>query len=174
MLAERSSYPLTASQWFALRFFARANAFSRTVSELATYQSTTRGTASQTIKSLEEMEYVRREKSPLDGRSSTLTVTEKGRKLVAEDPLTFIFKEIESLDEASQELLRKILRQLVDRLGGETRQTIGRCQDCVFLLVRRLRTQGHGSRVDLFCQCVGLPLIEEELDLLCTSFRAKS
>lgn len=174
MLAERASHPLTATQWFALRFFSRANTFSRTLSELAAYQSTTRGTASQTVKSLEKMGYIKREKSLLDGRSSILTVTDKARKLMAEDPLASIFREIESLDEPSQKLLRDILRQLVDRLGGQAPKTVGGCADCVFLLVRRLRTQGHGTKLDFFCQCIGMPLKEEDLSLLCTSFRAKA
>src|SRR5690606_25260647 len=95
MLAERVKHPLTAKQWFALRFFSRANSFSRTLSELAMYQSTTRGTASQTIKSLEQMGYIKRDKSAHDGRSSILTVTEKARKLLADDPLTVVFREIE-------------------------------------------------------------------------------
>jgi hypothetical protein len=41
---------LTANQWNALRYFAEANRFSRTVSAYAAYNATTRGTASQTIK----------------------------------------------------------------------------------------------------------------------------
>ncbi len=43
---------LTAAQWTALRYFARANCFSRTVSAFADYHATTRGTASQTVKGL--------------------------------------------------------------------------------------------------------------------------
>lgn len=174
MLAERVRRPLTTKQWFALRFFSRANSFSRTLSELATYQSTTRGTASQTIKALEQMGYIKREKSALDGRSSILTVTDKARRLLADDPLTFLFCEIEALEEHSQKLLRDILRQLVARLGGAECRTVGNCSDCVFFLARRLRTQGSGAHVDFFCQCIGAPLNAQELELLCTSFRPKA
>ena len=45
---------LTQAQWIAMRYFARANRFSRTVSGFADFHGTTRGTASQTIKSLVE------------------------------------------------------------------------------------------------------------------------
>jgi hypothetical protein len=38
---------LSPAQWMALRFFARANSFSRTPSAFAEFQATTRGTASQ-------------------------------------------------------------------------------------------------------------------------------
>lgn len=174
MLAERSDNRLTATQWLALRFFARANIFSRTLSEFASYQATTRGTASQTIKSLEEMGYIERERSMIDGRSSVLNLTDKARKVMAEDPLASLFREIETLDERNQILLRNILRQLVGLLAGDNRKTVGSCADCVFLLVRRLRTPSHGITVEFLCQCVGMPLKEEDLELLCTSFRAKS
>ncbi|HKN41440.1 MAG TPA: hypothetical protein VJV87_00945, partial [Sphingomicrobium sp.] len=38
--------------WMALRFFSRANSFSRTPSAFAEFQATTRGTATQAIKAL--------------------------------------------------------------------------------------------------------------------------
>jgi len=44
---------LTPGQWAVVRYFARANRFSRTPSAFAAFHGTTRGTASQTIKSLE-------------------------------------------------------------------------------------------------------------------------
>ena len=44
---------LTAAQWTCLRFFARANGSTRTPSGFASFQATTRGTASQIVKTLE-------------------------------------------------------------------------------------------------------------------------
>jgi len=54
-LVQADSYEgeLSPAQWMALRFFARANSFSRTPSAFAEFQATTRGTASQAIKALE-------------------------------------------------------------------------------------------------------------------------
>jgi len=49
---------LTAAQWAVLRYFARANRFSRPPSAFAAFHGTTRGTASQTIKSLESLDYL--------------------------------------------------------------------------------------------------------------------
>ena len=43
---------LTPVQWTGLRYFARANRFSRTPSAFAAFHGTTRGTASQTVKGL--------------------------------------------------------------------------------------------------------------------------
>ncbi|MBN8910624.1 MAG: MarR family transcriptional regulator [Rhizobiales bacterium] len=173
MLAERERDRLTSAQWLALRFFSRANAFSRTLSGLAAYQATTRGTASQTIKLLVERGYLVRKKSPYDGRSSILSPTEKARNRLAADPLATIFNEIDSLSQYKQELLRDILRQLVGQLGGEARRhAVGSCKDCIFLLIRRLKAR-DGVQVNLLCKCVGLPLHEKDLELLCTSFQAK-
>jgi len=175
MLAERDGDSLTSSQWVALRFFSRANAFSRTLSELATYQATTRGTASQTIKLLERRGYIKRVRSPYDGRSWILTVTDAGQRRMTHDPLTSMFNEIDGLDVQKQEVLRDILRQLVSRLDRRSHRTaVGSCRDCVFLLIRRLKSQAHSVEVNFFCQCVGLPVAEGELELLCTSFRAKN
>ena len=71
---------LSPAQWMALRFFARANSFSRTPSAFAEFQATTRGTASQAIKALEAGGYLVRQRSQADGRSVTLRLTNKGKK----------------------------------------------------------------------------------------------
>ncbi len=173
MLAERDGDRLTSAQWLALRFFSRANVFSRTLSGLAAYQATTRGTASQTIKLLVQRGYLVRKKSPYDGRSSILSLTEKARSRLAADPLATMFNEIDALPSPKQEHLRDILRLLVGQLGGEARRhAVGSCRDCIFLLIRRLKAQ-DGIQVNFFCKCAGLPLNEKDLELLCTSFQAK-
>jgi DNA-binding MarR family transcriptional regulator len=71
---------LSPAQWMALRFFARANSFSRTPSAFAEFQATTRGTASQAIKALEAGGYLVRQRSEADGRSVTLRLKDKGKK----------------------------------------------------------------------------------------------
>ncbi|MDQ8699579.1 MarR family transcriptional regulator [Hyphomicrobium sp. LHD-15] len=175
LLAEREGDRLTSAQWLALRFFARANVFSRTLSGLAAYQATTRGTASQTIKLLERRGYLKREKSLYDGRSSILTITDKAQKRLVADPLASVFNDIDQLDPKKQELLRNILRGLVGQLGGDDRrQAVGSCRDCIFLLIRRLTAQGNNVQVNFFCKCVGMPVKECELGLLCTSFQARA
>src|ERR1700686_3420995 len=47
--AEGYDGELSPAQWMALRFFARANSFSRPPSAFAEFQATTRGTATQAI-----------------------------------------------------------------------------------------------------------------------------
>jgi len=71
---------LTVGQWTALRYCSRANRFSRIVSAFAEFHGTTRGTASQTIKSLVQNDYLTQKHSKTDGRSIDFTLTHKSRR----------------------------------------------------------------------------------------------
>ena len=83
---------LTAAQWTALRFFARANRASRTPSAFASFQATTRGTASQVIKSLVRGGYLERHASETDRRSARFEVTARGRDILEREPeLDFLY-----------------------------------------------------------------------------------
>src|SRR6266487_1706222 len=81
--AEGYDGKLSPAQWMALRYFARANPFSRTPSAFAEFQATTRGTASQAIKALEAGGYLVRQRSKADGRSISLRLTDKRKRLRA-------------------------------------------------------------------------------------------
>ena len=83
--AEGYDGELSPAQWMALRFFARANPFSRTPSAFAEFQATTRGTATQAIKALEAGGYLVRQPFKMDGRSVSLRLTSKGKKALARD-----------------------------------------------------------------------------------------
>src|SRR5580700_3289722 len=73
--AEGYDGELSPAQWMALRFFARANPFSRTPSAFAEFQATTRGTATQAIKALEAGGYLVRQpfKTDEQGQKSACT-----------------------------------------------------------------------------------------------------
>src|SRR6266536_3096318 len=86
--AEGYDGDLSPAQWMALRYFARANPFSRNPSAFAEFQATTRGTASQAIKALEAGRYLVRQRSKTDGRSVSLRLTDKGKAALARDPLS--------------------------------------------------------------------------------------
>src|SRR2546430_15636133 len=85
--AEGYDGELSPAQWMALRFFARANSFSRTPSAFAEFQATTRGTASQAIKALEAGGYLGSQPFKTDSRSASLRLTSKAKKPLARDPL---------------------------------------------------------------------------------------
>ena len=74
---------LTSAQWTALRYFSRANRFSRTVSAFAEFHATTRGTASQTVKGLIKQGYLARIPSDTDGRSARVDPTESAQDSLA-------------------------------------------------------------------------------------------
>src|SRR5258705_2181410 len=84
--AEGYEGELSPAQWMALRFFARANSFSRTPSAFAEFQATTRGTASQAIKALEAGGHLVRRRSQAHGRSATLRLTANGHAVAERDP----------------------------------------------------------------------------------------
>src|SRR5438045_9798840 len=88
-LVQADSYEgeLSPAQWMALRFFARANSFSRTPSAFAEFQATTRGTASLAMKALEAGGDLLRQRCEADGRSISRRLTSKGKKATMRDSL---------------------------------------------------------------------------------------
>src|SRR5260370_19205751 len=90
--AEGYDGELSPAQWMALRFFARANQFSRNPSAFAEFQATTRGTATQTIKSLEAGGDLGRE--PAEAGMGSIRFREKrnGEKAAPRDPLAALLR----------------------------------------------------------------------------------
>src|SRR6516225_9477542 len=125
---------LSPAQWMALRFFARANAFSRTPSAFAEFQATTRGTASQAIKALEAGGYLVRQRSPADGRSVTLRLTSKGKKALARDPFEVLVRAVSTLDAEVQTAMQAALHHVLTTLAQTAaHRRFGVCQDCAYL-----------------------------------------
>ena len=123
--AEGYDGELSPAQWMALRFFARANAFSRTPSAFAEFQATTRGTATQAIKALEAGGYLVRQPFKTDGRSVSLQLTSKGKKALARDPFEVLVRAVDSLDPTERTAMRRALHQVLSTLAtsGARRQS---------------------------------------------------
>src|SRR6516225_7375072 len=109
---------LSPAQWMALRFFARANAFSRTPSAFAEFQATTRGTASQAIKALVAGGYLVRQRSQADGRSVTLRLTDKGNEVIARDPFEVLVRAVSSLDAEEQTAMHDALHHVLTAVAA--------------------------------------------------------
>ncbi len=125
---------LSPAQWMALRFFARANSFSRTPSAFAEFQATTRGTASQAIKALEAVGYLVRQRSQADGRSVTLRLTDKGHEVVARDPFEALVRAVGSLNAQEQAAMRDALHHVLTTVAADgAHRHFGVCQDCAYL-----------------------------------------
>ena len=153
---------LTAAQWTALRFFARANDMSRTPSAFASFHATTRGTASQTVKSLLHKGFLARYEAPDDRRSFRYDLTDAGRLVMRGDPLRVLSEAIDRLDAGLKSVLRQALPALAGELA-ELRDTVafGTCGDC--------RHFSGGAMIS-YCACVAAELAPADLGLLCINF----
>ncbi len=157
---------LTPAQWTALRFFARANRFSRTPSAFSSFHATTRGTASQTVKSLVSAGYLTRKPSETDGRSSLFELTEAGRDMLAADPLKTLSAALERMPDGERAALDQGLRDLLAQVALDRgAETFGTCGDCRFL---DREAPGAGTR--WVCSCTAAGLISDDFDKLCVNF----
>lgn len=159
---------LTPAQWSALRYFSRANRFSRTVSAFAEFHATTRGTASQTVKSLVNRGHLTRMRSERDGRSARLDMTEKGKAALADDPFEILAGAARALSPTARSGLESALERMLRHVAQEYgRCLFGMCPSCMHL-------RGNGSCVEgrppYECGFLDEPLEKDELDRLCVNF----
>jgi DNA-binding MarR family transcriptional regulator len=170
--AEGYDGELSPAQWMALRFFARANQFSRNPSALAEFQATTRGTATQTIKLLEARGYLVREPSKADRRSIRLRLTSEGKKALARDPFEVLVRAVDLLDAKERTAMRRALHHVLSTVAtsGAHRQ-IGVCQNCAHfgreVRCNPQRTAYPGAE----CLLLGVQVQPEEAGLLCVHFQ---
>jgi DNA-binding MarR family transcriptional regulator len=166
---------LSPAQWMALRFFARANSFSRTPSAFAEFQATTRGTASQAIKVLEAGGYLVRQRSQADGRSVTLRLTDKGHEAVARDPFEVLVRAVDSLDAQEQAAMRDGLHHVLTTVATNgAHPHFGMCQDCVYLGGETHRDSTRASQSALECLLFDVAIEPDDASLLCVHFQPKS
>ncbi len=153
--------PLTIAQWTALRYFARANRFSRTPSAFSDFHATTRGTASQTVKSLVALGLLTRQTHERDGRSTVIEVTEAGHTQLRNDPLGDLRNILGSLPEATQRDLTVALSQAIaDMAQKRSAPIFGTCGDC-----------DHLDRASSYCHCTQSLLTPAEMQAICVDFQ---
>ncbi len=153
---------LTAAQWTCLRFLARANGSTRTPSAFASFQATTRGTASQIIKSLERRDLVTRARSERDRRSVCFDLTERGRATLARDPLRDLVGLIDGLGGAERARFLMTLSRLASALAlHRDVPAFGSCRDC-----NHFGTSGDAA----FCACMAAELAADDTHKLCASY----
>ena len=160
---------LTPGQWAVLRYFARANRFSRTPSAFAAFHAATRGTSSQAIKGLVKRGYLEQIPSSADGRSVRLDLTEKARAVLPQDPLRALVRAADALPHGVRGQFADVLQRLQRSAAGETGKPVfGTCGGCAHF-------EGDGCCRDggtaYECGFMGEPLVEEELDELCVNFK---
>lgn len=156
---------LTAAQWAALRFFARANRLTRTPSAFASFHGSTRGTASQTIKSLVRLGYLDRQPDPSDRRRIIFELTDIGRQVVGKDPAATLERAIEALPSDEQAKLASTIQALVasvDTTAAHTR--FGYCDGC------RYGAPDPNAAGSAYCTLTGEPIQNRERWSLCCAF----
>ena len=159
---------LTAAQWAALRYFAQANRFSRTPSAFAAFHGTTRGTASQTIKSIETLGYLTRMRSEGDKRSVLLVLTEKARGILANDPFESLVRAADALPPSVREHFANALQHMLGQVAQERgKPPFGTCTSCQHLESDGCSREGQTPYA---CGFTSEPLRLEELDGVCINF----
>ncbi len=165
---EGSVEGLTPAQRTALRYFSKANRFSRTVSAFAEFHATTRGTASQTVKSLVARGYLMRTRSQADGRSARLDLTTKALALLGDDPFEALVRAAGALPPGARGQLARGLGRMLDHVARERgKHPFGTCSSCQHLEGEDRRQE---SKQRCRCGFNGAPLNEAELDQLCINF----
>lgn len=157
MAAQDWSDALNPAQRGALAYLARANRFSRSPSHVADYLCTTRGTASQTLKSLEKKGFVARMAIPGDARSIAYGLTETGERALAETGGDGTATD--ALDARQAAMLERLLAQLLtERLQQRGFRSFGLCRTC-----RHHQTGAEGR----YCRLLEVALGEAEADQIC-------
>jgi DNA-binding MarR family transcriptional regulator len=161
---------LSPAQWMALRYFNRANSFSRTPSAFAEFQATTRGTASIVIKELKAAGYLAQEQSKTDGRSIRLRLTAKGSKALARDPFEALVCAVDALDGEKKATIHSALDQMLTSIAASgAGQRFGACRKCTHLTDEKLSSPA--CALSFACSMHRTTIPADELDLLCAYFQ---
>ncbi len=120
---------LNPTQSAVLDYLSRANRFSRSPSHVADYLGTTRGTISQSLKSLSQKGYVVEGRSHTDKRTIRFELTKKGQDVAFAPSMTA--DAVGRMDDSSREMLitslEKLLVPLLKENGG---RPFGICNKC--------------------------------------------
>ncbi|MFT5774465.1 MarR family winged helix-turn-helix transcriptional regulator [Hyphomonas sp.] len=159
---------LTPGQWAVLRYVARANRFSRTPSAFAAFHGTTRGTASQAIKSLVTQGYLLQTRSETDGRSVRLDLADTAKTMLTKDPLEALVRAADALPPGVRSQFSNGIQRMLGLLASETgKPSFGTCENCAHLKGDGCWQEGLAPYA---CGFVKEALIEEELKDLCINF----
>jgi DNA-binding MarR family transcriptional regulator len=155
--AETWAVDLNPAQIAALDYLARANRFSRAPSHVAEYLGTTRGTMSQTLKSLVRKGYLTERGSETDRRSISYDLTPAGTTLAGRHGA--LSRAVDALPAGDQERLGASLSAiLAARLSANGGRAFGICKTCA-----HHRVTGDGAS----CALLSLPLAPEETTQIC-------
>ena len=159
---------LNPAQWEALRYFVRANRYSKTPKALANFLGTTKGTASQTLISLESKGYIRRTRCAADRRSVEIELTHEGRELMGNDPLDQIADAAAEISPAESAVLVAAIGRMVKSVcRAQALNEFGCCADCIHNC-----PEGTGDTAVAGCWCALTSefLAPDETARICINF----
>lgn len=162
--ASEHRHGLNPAQWEALRFLARANRFSNSPGALTSYLGATKGTVSQTLKSLEAKGFV--VKAPRGGRrgSLSLDLTPKAIEALAADPWTRFSADAAELRGKTRRRLAKGLSELLTiELARRGAPRFGICADCRYF-------REAASDASPVCMLFDEKLTEADTGRICIAF----
>ena len=149
---------LTPTQMAVLEYLGRANRFSRAPSQVADFLGATRGTVSQTLKTLERKGLVQEQKSSEDKRRISYEITESGQAAIAGDSqIDAALAQLTATERAPLEAgLRALLRQMIAQRGG---RPFGLCRTC--------RYHDATSKGRAQCRLLDVALTAKEAGQIC-------
>ncbi|MCL4676047.1 MAG: MarR family transcriptional regulator, partial [Pararhodobacter sp.] len=148
---------LNPAQRAALDYLARANRFSRSPSHVADYLGTTRGTVSQTLKSLTRKGLVAEQRSDQDRRWISYQLTDAGRDAAAKtSPLLSALDEMPQEERAAIAAAMEGLLRTALRLNGS--KPFGLCKTC-----RHFTAREAGG----YCALLQVALCPSEIEQIC-------
>lgn len=158
---EGHSGGLKPTQWDALRYFARANKYSRTPSALTAYLGMTKGTVSQTISVLERKGLIEKD-TGADRRQVNISLTPHGHKMLQDDPLDHFAGFVSNLDSTQKQQLDNALRGFLNEtLLARGGRPFGACKTC-----RYFQPDGKGGSAA--CGLLNVTLSASEYEKICT------
>lgn len=155
------THGLNPVQWEALRYLARCNALSHSPGALARYLGSTKGTVSQTVKSLAAKGLVEKQMGGQDKRGVALFLTEAGRGLLAEDDGLVLLADIAELSDKTRRRFDRALEALLEQerlRQGEP--SFGTCLDCKYY-------REASSGLAAHCMKVNATVSPAETNLIC-------
>jgi DNA-binding MarR family transcriptional regulator len=152
---------LNPVQWEALRYLQRCNALSQSPSALARYLGSTKGTVSQTVKSLEQKGLVHKQVDSKDQRGVVLSLTDAGQAKLLEDDFNVVSADIAELSDKTRRRFDRALEDLLEQARlRQDEPSFGTCLSC-----RYYRDASSGAAAH--CMKVNAVVSDAEATLIC-------
>ncbi len=107
---------LTPAQWSAMRYFASAPPFSRTMANLARFQGLTLAPVTRTVRTLSEKGLLERRPNPRSKKADLVILTPAGKQLLKKDPRFQLTEIIAKLSFEDRAAMTGMMRVILDGL----------------------------------------------------------